>query len=65
MSGFFTSIYKNVKVSHFPIVGYEVRYGNQCAGFLLGNKRSNSDRSHRRNRCPAGGWLIQMLPFPC
>ena len=65
MSGFFTSIYKNVKVNHYPIVSYQVCHGNQCAGFLLGNKRSNADRSHRRNRCAAGRWLIQMLPISC
>ena len=28
MSGFFTSIYKNVKVKHFPIVCNEVCHGN-------------------------------------
>ena len=28
MSGFFTSIYKNVKVKHFPIVCCQVNHGN-------------------------------------
>ena len=70
MSGFFTSIYKNVKVGGLEQGALSLylvtrqAYYLDFSGFLLGNKCSHADWCNWRNSCPAGRWQLQVLPLP-